>query len=78
MQAAKLGHATAGATAAPAVGATWNHLVLTLNADYLNVSPGARGFRSLQAATGILTSFPSDVGKWHNALGTRRGARQAA
>ncbi len=70
--------ATAGATAAPAVGATWNHLVLTLNADYLNVSPGARGFRSLQAATGILTAFPSDVGKWHNTLGTRRGSRQAA
>ncbi len=68
-----------GTTAAHTFGAgAANQLFLTLGADYNASNKGSFGFRSVQAATGVLTAFPGDSGRWANHLGTRRGSRQAA
>ncbi len=69
--------ATAGSTATPAVGLTWNHLVMTLGAEYGGSNKGPRRFCSMQAATGVLTASPAGMKRGTN-IATRRGSRQAA
>jgi len=65
------------ATIANTIGATWNQLVVTAGADYNKSSKGQQGFRSIQAATGVLTAFPGDaVRGMMMGQGTRRATRQ--
>ena len=50
---------------------------ITLGADYPISHNDNQGFASLQAATGVLTAFPSDSAT-RGTYGTRRGSRQIA
>ncbi len=70
---------TAGPSVANTFGGAENQLVLTVGADYNASSKMSGGFRTLQAADGVLTSFPSDLNPYRMSnLGTRRGVRQAS
>jgi hypothetical protein len=64
------------ATGALTLNAAWNQLVVTLGADYNGSNNDNQGYRTVQAATTVLTAFP-DVAT-RSTYGTRRGVRQAA
>ena len=62
-------------TAALTLNAAWNQLVVTLGADYNGSNNDNQGFRTVQAATTVLTAFPSLI---RNSIGSRRAVRQVA